>query len=53
VQLKEEHNEAFATTLRKLSVEKTKNDHCNRLHRIIEWMKIEYPEEIKHCTVKC
>jgi hypothetical protein len=52
VQLKVEHNEAFAATLRKLSVDKTKNDHCNRLHRMIEWMKTEYPEEAKDCTVK-
>jgi hypothetical protein len=44
VQLKEEHNEAFAATLRKLSVENTKKDHCNRLQRMIDWMKTEYPD---------
>lgn len=37
VHLKEEHNNAFAGTLRRLSVEKTKNDHCNRLQRMIEF----------------
>ena len=52
VQLKDEHNEAFAGTLTKLSVEKTKNDHCNRLRRMIECMKTEYPKEANECIFK-
>lgn len=52
VQLKHEHNEAFASTLTRLSVEKKKNDHCNRLRRMIEWMTSEYPKEANGCIIK-